>query len=162
MKRWLLPMPLHSLLLLLVWLLLNGFSAGHFVLGVFLAWLIPVLTAPYSDHQSKAGKPLVVIRYVLRLLLDIVLSNIDVARRVLKSNQSLQPGFVALPLALQGDFPLTVLASTISLTPGTVSVDFSEDKKWLYIHALHITDEQAMIDDIKRNYEEPLREIFSC
>jgi len=90
------------------------------------------------------------------------LSNIDVARRVLKSNRSLQPGFVAFPLALQGDFPLTVLASTISLTPGTVSVDFSEDKQWLYIHALHITDEQALINNIKQHYEKPLQEIFSC
>lgn len=154
-------MPLHSLMLLLVWLLLNGFSAGQFVLGAFLAWLIPVLTWPYTDHQSKARKPLKVLLYVLRLLWDILVSNIEVARRVLRSNRHLNPGFIAYPLTLQGDFPLTVLASTISLTPGTVSVDFSEDRQWLYIHALHIDSEQAIIDSIRSRYEQPLQEIFA-
>ncbi len=156
------PMPLHSALLLLVWLLLNGFSAGQLVLGLFLGWLIPLITAPYTDHQSRAGKPLLIGRYILRLLWDIVVSNIEVARRVLGRNQKLNPGFIAYPLALTGDFPLTVLASTISLTPGTVSVDFSEDKRWLYIHALHIDSEDGIISDIRQRYEQPLREIFSC
>ena len=159
--RYGLPMPLHSLMLLLVWLLLNGFSAGQLVLGAFLAWLIPVLAWPYTDHQSKARKPLKVLQYVLRLLWDILVSNIEVARRVLRSNRHLNPGFIAYPLSLQGDFPLTVLASTISLTPGTVSVDFSEDRQWLYIHALHIDSEQAIIDSIRSRYEQPLQEIFS-
>ncbi|WP_430460393.1 Na+/H+ antiporter subunit E [Thalassolituus sp. LLYu03] len=158
--RYGLPMPLHSLMLLLVWLLLNGFSAGQLVLGAFLAWLIPVLTWPYTDHQSKARKPLKVLQYVLCLLWDILVSNIEVARRVLRSNRHLNPGFIAYPLSLQGDFPLTVLASTISLTPGTVSVDFSEDRQWLYIHALHIDSEQAIIDSIRSRYESLLQEIF--
>jgi len=161
MKR-LLPMPLHSLLLLLVWLLLNDFSVGQLLLGMVLAWLIPLLTSSYADHQSRAGKPLVIVRYVLRLLWDIVVSNIQVAGRVLSRNRHLQPGFIAYPLSLTGDFPLTVLASTISLTPGTVSVDFSADRRWLYIHALHIDSEQEIIDSIRHRYEQPLREIFAC
>ncbi|MCA6062717.1 Na+/H+ antiporter subunit E [Thalassolituus marinus] len=159
--RYILPMPVHSLMLLAVWLLLNGFSVGQLVLGLILAWLIPVITWPYTDHQSRAGKPLKIAAYVARLLRDIVVSNVDVALKVLGSNRSLNPGFICYPLALQGDFPLTVLASTISLTPGTVSVDFSEDRKWLYVHALHITTEQEMIAEIRQRYEQPLQEIFS-
>lgn len=159
--RYGLPMPLHSLMLLLVWLLLNGFSAGQLLLGAFLAWLIPVLTWPYTDHQSKAGKPLRVVQYVARLLWDILVSNIEVARRVLRRNRHLRPGFIAYPLQLSGDFPLTVLASTISLTPGTVSVEFSDDRRWLYIHALHIDSEAELIASIRNRYEQPLQEIFA-
>ncbi len=53
--KYVLPMPLHSGLLLLVWLLLNGFSAGQLVLGMFLAWLIPVITSPFADHLTQRG-----------------------------------------------------------------------------------------------------------
>jgi len=161
MKR-ILPMPLHSTLLLLVWLLLNDFSAGHIVLGSILAILIPLITYPFAEHQNQIQRPLLVIPYVLRLLWDILISNLDVARRVLTSNRNLKPGFIAYPLQLNDDFPMTILASTISLTPGTVSVDFSEDKKWLYIHALHIDSEQEIINFIRQRYEQPLQEIFAC
>jgi multicomponent K+:H+ antiporter subunit E len=157
----LLPMPMHSTLLLVVWLLLNGLSAGQLLLGTILAIVIPLLTSPFADHQSKVKKPFAMAVYVLRLLWDIVVSNMEVAHRVLRSNRKLNPGFIAFPLELTGDFPLTVLASTISLTPGTVSVDFSEDKQWLYIHALHIDNEQEIIDSIRDRYEQPLKEIFS-
>jgi multicomponent K+:H+ antiporter subunit E len=156
-----LPMPMHSGLLLVVWLLLNGLSAGQLLLGVILAVFIPLITSPFADRQSRVVKPFGVVIYIVRLLWDIFVSNIEVARRVLSSNRSLNPGFIAYPLQLTEDFPLTVLASTISLTPGTVSVDFSEDKKWLYIHALHIENEQEIIDSIRSRYEEPLKEIFS-
>lgn len=157
----LLPMPLHSGLLLVVWLLLNGFSAGHCLLGSILAVAIPLITAPFADRQSRVVKPFSMMVYVWRLLLDIFVSNIEVAVRVLSTNKKIKPGFIAYPLELKGDFPLTVLASTISLTPGTVSVDFSECKQWLYIHALHIDNEQDIIDAIRQRYEQPLQEIFS-
>lgn len=156
-----LPMPMHSSLLLIVWLLLNGFSAGQLLLGTILAIGIPLLTSPFADRHSKVKKPFAMAVYLLRLLWDIVVSNLEVARRVLRSNRKLNPGFIAYPLELTGDLPLTVLASTISLTPGTVSVDFSEDKQWLYIHALHIDSEQDIIDSIRERYEQPLKEIFS-
>lgn len=161
MMSRILPMPLHSGLLLIVWLLLNGFSAGQLLLGSILSVIIPLITAPFADRQSRVVKPFGVVIYMLRLLWDIFVSNVEVAARVLGSNRKLNPGFIAYPLQLTGDFPLTVLASTISLTPGTVSVDFSEDKQWLYIHALHVDSEQEIIDSIRSRYEQPLQEIFS-
>lgn len=156
------PMPLHSCILVVVWLLLNDFSMGHLVLGSILAIIIPWIASPLSDPHARVRKPLRAIRYIGMVLVDIVISNFEVASRILRPNDQLQPGLIALPLDLTGHFPLSVLASTISLTPGTVSVDFSEDLKWLYIHALHIDDEQVLISHIKKRYEEPLREIFAC
>ena len=156
------PMPLHTGILLLVWMLLNSFSMGHLVLGLILAIAIPWVAAPLSDPHARVRKPLRAARYVLMVLGDIIVSNFEVAGRILRSNRHLRPGLIAMPLDLRDHFPLAVLASTISLTPGTVSVDFSEDMQWLYIHALHIDNEQHMIDRIKTRYEAPLREIFAC
>ena len=74
----------------------------------------------------------------------------------------LRPGFVELPLDLTDEFAITLLASTISLTPGTVSADVSEDRRTLLIHALDVDDQDAMIRQIKQRYERPLKEIFEC
>ena len=158
----LMPMPWHSLLLLLVWLLLNDFSYGHLVLGAFLGWLIPMLTYTYVRGHPPVRRPLKMMLYILRLLLDILLANLDVARRVLLPNRYLKPAWVAYPLSMSEDFPATLLASSVSLTPGTVSVEFSEDLTCLYIHVLHLEDEAALIGLIRTRYEEPLKEIFGC
>ncbi|GGY36166.1 monovalent cation/H+ antiporter subunit E [Bacterioplanes sanyensis] len=162
MIRRIFPMPVHSLLLWLVWLLLNDFSAGHIVLGGLLAWGIALVASPFTSAQTKVVRPLLIPVYFAVLLWDILISNLDVARRVMGPNRSLRPGFVALPLDITGDFPQTALASTISLTPGTVSVDLSSDRRWLYIHVLHLDDEAELIASIKQGYERRLREIFAC
>ena len=162
MLNRLFPMPLHTGILLVVWLLLNDFSPGHWVLGSILAISIPWVASPLSDPHARVKKPGRALRYLFMVLGDIVVSNFEVAGRILRANRHLRPGLIALPLDLTGQFPLAVLASTISLTPGTVSVDFSEDMQWLYIHALHVEDEQALIARIKTRYEGPLREIFAC
>ncbi|MBP0049975.1 Na+/H+ antiporter subunit E [Marinobacterium sp. AK62] len=162
LSKWL-PMPLHSLLLFIVWLLLNNTVApGHLVLGAFLALTIPLLCAPLKTRQPKVLRPLLALRYIFRVLGDIVVANVEVAILVLGPMRKLQPAFVAVPLDLSGDLPITLLASTVSLTPGTVSAEVSEDRKWLYIHALHMTDEQGLIATVKSRYEAPLKEIFGC
>jgi multicomponent K+:H+ antiporter subunit E len=83
-----------------------------------------------------------------------------VARLILGPTRRLRPGFIHLPLELESEFAITLLASTISLTPGTVSSNLSADGKTLLIHALDMEDEARVIAHIKRRYEAPLREIF--
>lgn len=158
-----LPYPLTSLLLFFVWLMLNNsLSAGHIVLAIFFAMGIPILTAPLTSPQPTIKKPLLAIYYVLQLVWDIIVSNFQVARMMLKPSAQLQPGFIAVPIDLSTDAAITILASTISLTPGTVSSDISNDNKWLYIHVLHLTDEEELISTIKLRYEKLLKEIFEC
>lgn len=156
------PMPVHSLMLTLIWLLLNGWTYGHLFLGLFLGLVIPIIAYPYVRGHTKVKKPLKMMIYLLRLLRDIIVANIDVARRVLMPNKHLKPGWIAYPLALQEAFPATVLASSISLTPGTVSVEFAEDMSCLYIHVLHLDDEKSLKEFIAKRYEKPLKEIFAC
>ncbi|MBK8973994.1 MAG: Na+/H+ antiporter subunit E [Hahellaceae bacterium] len=160
-RRRLIPQPLLSVILWSLWLLLNqSLAAGHIVLGAVIAWLIPILLRPMAEPNPPLKRPFLALRYFFRLLLDIVLSNIQVARQVLGPIKKLQPGFVAYPLKLHSDLPITILSSTIALTPGTLTAEVSEDRKCLYIHVLDLQDEQALIDSIRSRYEDWLKEMF--
>ena len=158
------PMPLHSTSLVIVWLMLNSTtSLGHILLGSVLAIIIPLLCGPLRLPQPKVKRPLKLISYALIVLKDIVVANIEVALLVIGPMDKINPGFVAVPLELTGTLPVTLLASTVTMTPGTVSADISKDEKWLYVHVLNMPEqEQEVIDFIKQRYEARVKEIFGC
>ncbi|MEP4546264.1 MAG: Na+/H+ antiporter subunit E [Saccharospirillum sp.] len=162
MKR-LLPFPYLSLLLLIVWLLMNNsMSPGQILLGLIFALLIPLGTSSMRKNQPTLKKPLSAAKYLLMLMGDIIVSNVEVAIQVLGPVRKINPGFIAVPLDITQDLPITLLASSISLTPGTVSIEVSEDKRWLYVHVLNLVNEADTIANIKQRYESPLKEIFGC
>ncbi|MEO1750352.1 Na+/H+ antiporter subunit E [Thiofaba sp. EF100] len=160
--RQALPHPLLSLTLLVLWLLLNNsLSAGQLLLGSLLAVLIPRLTAAFWPEQVRIRRPGVLLRFVGIVLWDILVANFIVARRILGPVEALQPGFMRIPLDVQSPLAISLLANTISLTPGTVSCDVSPDRRFLLVHALHVTDVEAEIRQIKSRYERPLQEVFT-
>jgi len=161
MKR-LLPYPSLTLVLWLTWLLLNGFSVGHALLGLILAVVLPLGTRPFWPQVPLVRDRMGRLRFGLRVAKDILLANLAVALKVLGPVKDLQPGFVEVPLDLRDSFAITVLTSTVSLTPGTVSADVSEDRTRLLVHALHVEDPQALVAEIKQRYEGPIKEIFEC
>lgn len=161
-RAWL-PTPVFSLLLLVVWLLLvRSVAAGHIVLGGTLAIIIPLLTHRFWDARPRIKKPLLLLRFVLRVLGDIITANFEVAYLIANPWRKLNPHFVEYPLMLEERFTITLLASTISLTPGTVSANLRMDGKSLLIHALDTDDEEALIEHIRERYERPLKEIYEC
>lgn len=161
-RRWL-PHPLLSLTLLLVWLLLvNDMSVGHWLLGALLGWLIPLLTQVFWINPPRIRKPLKLCLFFLRVLGDIVIANLQVANLILGPSARLRPAFVEIPMLLEDELALTMLASIISLTPGTVSADLSDDRKILLVHSLDVDDEAALVEQIKHRYEAPLLEVFAC
>ena len=162
MMSRLLPFPMLSLLLWLSWLLLNGFSWGHGLLGLVLAVVLPLGTRPFWPNVPRLRDFPKLVRFVLVVHWGIITANVVVARLILGSPRKLRPAFVELPLELTDDFAITLLASTISLTPGTVSADVSEDRRTLLIHALDMDDEAELVAQIKQRYERPLKEIFEC
>ncbi len=162
MNRWL-PQPLLSIFLWLLWLLMvNSIAPGQLLLAAILAVTLPLLTSRFWPDRPCIHKPWKVLRYIAVLLLDIGVANLAVAKRILGPTQKLHPAFIRLPVELKNEFAISVLASTISLTPGTVSSDLSADRKTLLIHALDVTDEAEVIAHIKQRYEKPLKEIFEC
>lgn len=155
------PRPLFSLFLLLLWLLMvNSLSPGHILLGLALGLGIPFMTREFWPEQARLRHPIPMIRYFLVLLADILRSNLTVAMRILGPQRRLNPGFLTFPLELDDDFAITLLASTISLTPGTVSTHYDAENRTLLIHALHLDDEAETIEAIKQRYERPLKEMF--
>ncbi|MFO7594511.1 MAG: Na+/H+ antiporter subunit E [Pseudomonadota bacterium] len=158
-----LPHPLLSLLLLIIWLLLvNSVAPGQIFLGAVLALAVPRLTGDFWPDRPRCVRVRPIFGYSLMVIWDIVIANAQVAMLILGPARRLKPAFVHYPLALQEEFAITVLASTISLTPGTVTADVSADRKALLIHALNVEDEQALIAHIRQRYEQPLKEIFEC
>jgi multicomponent K+:H+ antiporter subunit E len=163
MKR-LLPAPLLSLLLFITWLLLNeSASVGNLLLAGAFAVAVPWVTERYRVDKPRIKAWGTVVRLGLVVLRDILMSNIDVARRVLGPESAIQSRFVWVPLSIRDPHGIVALAGIITMTPGTLSSDLSPDRKHLLVHALHCPDEAAeaaLVADIKARYEAPLMEIF--
>lgn len=159
----LLPHPWLSLFLFAVWqLIMNDLSAATLVAGALLAWGIPLLTSRFWPNPPRLQRPVVLLRLAGRVIGDIIVANFQVARLILGPVEKLRPAFIEYPLTLTDPFAVSVLASIISLTPGTVTTDVSPDSKTLLIHALDVEDEQALIRTIQTRYELPLLEVILC
>jgi multicomponent K+:H+ antiporter subunit E len=159
-KRWF-PAPLLSALLLVVWLLLNNtLDPAQIVLGALLAIVVPRFTDRLRPERPRIRKPLVIARLGLVVLWDIVLSNIEVARRILGPEEAIKPAFVWMPLELTDPHAIVSLAGIITMTPGTLSAELSPDRRHLLVHAFNVDDESALIAQMKARYEAPLKEIF--
>ena len=160
MKRFLPSPPLSGAVFLLWLLLVARLSIGHVLLGALLALALPLLAAFLQPERARFGRTAMILVLTRRVLWDIVLSNIEVARRILGPERVLTPTFVWLPLELTNIHAITALASIITLTPGTVSAELSHDQRHLLIHCFNLKDAQALQASIKARYEAPLKEIF--
>jgi multicomponent K+:H+ antiporter subunit E len=159
--RRLLPHPILSLVLAILWLLLvNHFTAGHIALGALLGWLIPFATSPFWPEQIRVRHGATLARYLAIVVIDIVHGSFLVAGLILKGPKRLRPAFVEVPLALRTELAISLLANTISLTPGTVSALLSMDRRTLVVHALDVNDPATLVARIKARYEAPLQKIF--
>jgi len=157
-----LPHPFLSLLIAVTWVfLVNDFSAGHIVLGTIIGVAVPLLTSAYWPGRPRLRNLPAIISYVGIVLWDIVVSNVQVAYLVLfRRSDRLRSQFVVVPLELKTPEAITVLAGTITMTPGTVSADLSSDSKALLVHCLDVADPEALVAQIKGRYERRLKEIF--
>lgn len=159
--NWLLPHPLLTPLLALIWVLLvNSFSLGAILFGLVLGWAIPLFTLRFWPDRVYVRKPLMLLRFLFVLLYDILAANLAVAWLILRGPGRVEPAFVVVPLTLRSDLGISLLANTISVTPGTVSSWLSPDRRSLIVHGLNVTDPAALVDTIKHRYEAPLLQIF--
>lgn len=150
-----------ALVLVAVWMLLIGeLSIAHLLLAILLAALVPRFSERLRERRGMPGNPRVMLRLMLVVLHDIVVSNLQVARLILGPESRIQPGFVWIPLDLRNLYGITALASIITMTPGTLSCDLTADKRYLLVHCLNLEDAEAMIAQIKTRYERPLMEIY--
>lgn len=157
------PSPILSLSILVLWVgLAGGVTWGSVLMGTTLAIVVPLLTASFWPDRPQVQAYGKAISLSLLFLWDIVVANIDVAKRILGPMDRLKPAFLDVPLEIDDPFVATIFASMISLTPGTVSVDIDRERKLVIVHILHVDDQETAIRDMKNRYEVPLKEIFGC
>lgn len=156
----LVPAPLLSVVLFGAWLLLNGLSAGHVVLAAVLGVAIPWFTERFRPERFRLRSWPTLAALAAIVLWDIVVSNVQVATLIIGPERRIHPRFVWLPLDIRDPHGIATLAGIITMTPGTLSADLTEDRRFLLVHALNVADEAELVASIKARYEAPLLRIF--
>lgn len=156
------PYPGMSIVLLLMWLLLEQSLAPlDILLGAVFGVVLVRIMVPLEAPPLRLRRPMIVLRLFFSVMLDILRSNLAVAKVVLAPDRRRgAPGFVRIPLELESRYGLTALATIISSTPGTLWVRFDTTSRTLIIHVLDLVDPDDWVRSIKTRYERPLREIF--
>ncbi len=156
------PHPMLGFAIALLWILLaNDISRNTLVLAAILALVIPVITSAWWPDRPRIRNVPAFLGYLLLVLWDIVVANIEVAMIVLfKPDREIKSAWITVPIDLTHPEAIALLAGTITMTPGTVTSDMSPDGHALLVHALHAPDPDAVRDQIKARYEARLKRIF--
>ncbi|WNF37678.1 Na+/H+ antiporter subunit E [Bacillaceae bacterium IKA-2] len=156
-------MPFQILLnigLAIVWMLLRGdFSPVEFLIGYVVGIALLFALRRFLRFDFYFRRVIAIVKLILLFTWELILANIDVAKIVLSPKLDIQPGIIAIPTKLKTEWEVTLLASLISLTPGTLSMYFSEDGKTIYVHSIHVPDKEAMIKQIQNTFERAILEV---
>ena len=148
-------------ILLAVWLLLNrSLAPGQVVLGAILALLLAWAAMALRPLRAKPKRVWLLMVLLVRVIIDIVRSNIQVARLIWLELDTHTPGFMKIPISMRDPHGLALLSCILTYTPGTVWAGFSEEKGLLTLHVLDLKDQQYWIDLVQQRYERLLKEIF--
>ena len=156
------PFPGLSVTLAATWLVLEGFSPLHLALASLFAIVIPFVSAPFLGALPGVRSVTAAVQLIGRVLWDILVANVVVARLVLGPVSRLRPAFVQVPLTVTHPYAITIFASIVSIVPGSVSIAFTPDARTLLLHVLHVEDGEEFVAMIKERYERPLMEILEC
>lgn len=162
MIRRLLPHPALSVLLVVVWMLLvNEFTFGALFLALVFGVVVPLVTSRFWPDRPRMRFGRDALAYLLIVICDVIVANFEIAWIILtRRNRDLRSCWLVIPTELRSAEAITVLAGTISLTPGTVSSDISSDGRALLVHALDVADPVAEVARIKQRYETRLMKVF--
>jgi multicomponent K+:H+ antiporter subunit E len=156
-----LPQPVISVALFVTWLLLNNsVVAGVILSGAILAAALPLATQHFWPEYPRIVRVAPLARLIVVVLYDIIIANLRMVVLILGPRSRLRPQFVVVPVTARQPFAITLFASIISLTPGTVSANLSGDRRSLLVHDLNVEDAGTAIQRMKDRYERPLMEIF--
>ncbi|HSI91657.1 MAG TPA: Na+/H+ antiporter subunit E [Adhaeribacter sp.] len=145
MKNELVPLPYNAI-----------YSVAVFLVFFIAFWLTALLY-----HRNYFRKLPKAVAFFFFFLKELIKANLKIAYDIVTPNYQLRPAIIALPLTVQTDREITLLAILITLTPGTLSLDVSEDKKILYVHALYANHDNLdeMKDVLKHGFERRLMEL---
>lgn len=147
--------------LALTWVILTGsFTRDNFLFGAVIGYLILLMFRSTLGATSYFKKVRQIFDFVVYFAWQLLISNLRVAYEVLTPGMRMCPGIVAIPLDIQRDIEITLLANLITLTPGTLSLEVAEDKSVLYVHSMYVDDRDEFITSIKDGFEKRVQELF--
>lgn len=150
-----------NLIMALIWAAVTGSASVHnLVFGFLLSALALGLIREQVNGVGYVTRTLRFMSLMVLFFVELAKSAWKVAVMVVSPRLNLQPGIFAYPLRVERDFEITLLANLITLTPGTLSVDVSEDRKLLYVHAIDCSDIDGAIRDIADGFERKIMETF--
>jgi multicomponent Na+:H+ antiporter subunit E len=142
------------------WMFLSGsFQASTFLVGYLLGLTMLFMTRRFFSSRFYMDRVWAVIKLILLFLKELILSNISVLKLIVKPQMPIRPAIFALPTVLEKDWEITLLSSLITLTPGTVVLDISDDNKTLYIHSIDFEDIDEAVNSIKNTFESAILEV---
>jgi multicomponent Na+:H+ antiporter subunit E len=152
---------LLNILLTFLWVALTGHlnfaNIGFgFVLGFFVLW-IKERTGNDKRYFFRVPK---IIGFIFFYFMEMIKANLQVAYDVVTPHYFMKPGIVGLPLDAKTDFEITMLSNMISLTPGTLVVDLSSDRKVMFVHVMYLKSREEFIKTTKEGLEKKLLEIL--
>ncbi|MEQ2527146.1 Na+/H+ antiporter subunit E [Robertmurraya yapensis] len=151
---------LLNVFLAFLWMFIKvSYDFSSFIKGYIFGLIILFVFRRFFNSRFYVGRVLAVIKLLFIFLKELVLSNISVLKVVLKPKLDMRPGIFAYETVLTKDWEITVLSNLITLTPGTLVVDVSDDNKTLYIHAMDIADVDEAITSIKESFEKAILEV---
>jgi multicomponent K+:H+ antiporter subunit E len=160
LRRMFPSLPLSLAVFFFGILLTDEITPGFVLVALLLALLVPQLARRLEREFAHIGSLRPLPKLVLVILYDIVVANLHVARLVLGPRHRIRPGWIWIPLELTNIHGITALATLITVTPGTVAAELSDDRRYMLVHVLDMDDSQHEIRVIKTRYEKPLLEMF--
>ena len=160
MIRRAIPFPLLTLALLAMWILLTGFSPGHMLFGAAIAAMVSRTMLSLRPERPTLRLGRAAVRLALIVFIDIIRSNIAVAKIILLRPPERNSGFIELSTALRSPDALAMLSIIITATPGSLWVQHDAHRHIILIHVLDLVDEQEWARLIQKRYEKLLIEIF--
>lgn len=152
---------------LVVWIALTDIKSYEEVLaGIVLAFLISLLAGQFLVTTEKSQHPVrrisFFILYIFRFFWEMIKANFEVAYLVIHPNLPIRPGIVKIKTKLKKDSAITVLSNSITLTPGTLTVDVNKEKQEMYIHCIKVKAEsvEEATKQISYKFEKILTEVF--
>ncbi|UIN45406.1 Na+/H+ antiporter subunit E [Bacillus licheniformis] len=151
---------LLNFILALCWMFLNNdYTATGFVIGYAIGLFSLFLMRRFFRRRFYLINIWAIVKLLFIFIKELVLANVSVLKTILSPRLKNKPGIFAFKTELKADWEITTLANLISLTPGTLVVDISDDRSILYIHAVDIDDAEKAISDIRVSFEEAIKEV---
>lgn len=151
---------LINLLIAFLWMLLNTNSSGaSFIVGYVLGIAILLILRKSWTRPFYLNRLWAMLKLLLIFIRELLISNFVVIGHIIRPKLSIRPGIIAYETALTSDWEITLLSCLICLTPGTLTLDVSGDRKTLYIHAIDIDNAGVLAAQIRGTFEHAILEV---